>query len=456
MGARTIYMHPACDPEGKHQDRLMAAWEKKHPEAKGNPGRRYHLQEADRSGRVWQSYAPGSLHADPEAHAYWRGRMVAHEISARESPVENPSAAWHRKEMDESNRMSAYYHSAGMLKARDRQRGETAAHRQSAFIAPETGRSYHELEARLTREAGPRVAAPEDTQFPREYRAGYLAAHLHSAEEARGRGNPGFRVTVVKGITGYTFVVEDAAGHHWVSRRYARKQQAARIARMVSAGKRVPEGTLHRLNPSAVEGAQGNPRADWHKSEEAFYKKISKFPNTKSPAKEWFLAKAEAHHDSINALKYGINPSPVEGARLARLAGSPEASYRAFHQANIDKRSKVKVPEGWPRKLWYLGRIVEAGVSSETGGYARIMGGTLAVGPGGRKLYILKAPGALKAGVTARMEEIQYAPPKKSRKAFGGAYVHHFDNPPTVKSFGGGNYEIAGQGLKLTRRGIVG
>jgi len=146
-----------------------------------------------------------------------------------------------------------------------------------------------------------------------------------------------------------------------------------------------------------------------------------------------------------------INPSAVEGANIPRLAGSPEASYRAFHQANIDKRSKVKVPEGWPRKLWYLGALVSL---TTTGRFGSIRGGKVAVGKDGKRLYILRAsPPA--SGDSSRIAEIQYRPPAKSARA-GAIYVHKFDNPPNLVNRGGGFYEIAGQGLKLTRRGIVG
>ena len=377
MGARTIYMHPACDPEGKHQDKLMSAWEKKHPEAK-----------------------------------------------ARESPVENPSAAWHRKEMEESNNLSAYYHREGMLKARDRQRGETAAHRQSAFIAEETGRSYHEIEARLTKEAGPRVAAPEDTRFPREYSAGYLAAHLHSAEEARGRGNP----------------------------------STEPITRVVFRRWRKAPGTLIALFPDDRETEPGIVGSYEHIGQHgaANYRMMIKatVPVTLKDLPDIQRLREELEGLGYNLRAYSakeipkVNPSPVEGAHLKRLAGSPEASYRAFHQVNVDKRSKVKVPEGWPRKLWYLGALV----SLLTDDHRRISGGKVAVAGDGKHLFILGSETRLTA---CRVEEIQYHPPAKSKRA-GAIYVHKFDNPPYLYNRGGGNYEIAGQGLKLTRRGIVG
>jgi hypothetical protein len=154
------------------------------------------------------------------------------------------------------------------------------------------------------------------------------------------------------------------------------------------------------------------------------------------------------------------NPSRVEGARLKRLSGGPEKSYRGFHGAPVDSAREVKVPADWPKKLWMLGRMDEMRVSldpqREGGLGMKLHGGTVAVGPRNGRLYIFGAMPPLKAGTVGLVKEISYTPPKRSGKAFGGSYVHAFDRPPRLTGRGGRFLEVSGQGLKLTRRGIVG
>jgi len=153
------------------------------------------------------------------------------------------------------------------------------------------------------------------------------------------------------------------------------------------------------------------------------------------------------------------NPA-VGGARLKRLSGGPEKSYRGFHGAPVDSAREVKVPADWPRKLWMLGRMDEMHVSldpqREGGLGMKLHGGTVAVGPRNGRLYIIGAMPPLKAGTVGLVKEISYTPPKRSGKAFGGSYVHAFDRPPRLTGRGGRFLEVSGQGLKLTRRGIVG
>jgi hypothetical protein len=159
-----------------------------------------------------------------------------------------------------------------------------------------------------------------------------------------------------------------------------------------------------------------------------------------------------------NVKLHKVNPSPVEGARLKRLSGGPEKSYQGFHGREVDSAREVRVPADWPRKLWTLGRLNELIISSGRRGDlgVKLHGGTVAVGPRNGRLYVIKAMPPLKAEVKSLAREISYTPPSSSGRSFGGSYVHHFDRPPQVKSRGGGFLEVAGQGLKLTRRGIVG
>jgi len=319
----------------------------------------------------------------------------------------NPGPAWHRREMDESNRMSAYYHQEGMLKARDRQRGETAAHRQGIYL-PESGEAFHRRQAEIARrQKRPPQEAPPDTRYPREYLAGYVSGQLHSAEESR-HGNPG----------AYPYM--DA----WDV--YLRGERIDTVFRSSAALRSMsPKELAEDIRRSLVEHDNYDPAI------------VVRLRRRKMPARK-----------------------NVEGARLKRLSGGPEKSYRGFHGAPVDSAREVKVPADWPRKLWMLGRMDEMHVSldpqREGGLGMKLHGGTVAVGPRNGRLYIIGAMPPLKAGTVGLVKEISYTPPKRSGKAFGGSYVHAFDRPPRLTGRGGRFLEVSGQGLKLTRRGIVG
>lgn len=130
------------------------------------------------------------------------------------------------------------------------------------------------------------------------------------------------------------------------------------------------------------------------------------------------------------------NPGPAQG-------------YRMFHEADPDRAYKALVPDSFPEKLYMIGRLVKL----QLAGGGTITGGVLCAG-GGNRMYIV---GARKGGPAGgRAVQVEYIPPKASRK-HGACYYHKFKRPPAVRRVGaGGYYTVAGKGVMLTPRGIVG
>ena len=150
------------------------------------------------------------------------------------------------------------------------------------------------------------------------------------------------------------------------------------------------------------------------------------------------------------AAVYRISEAAYRRAKVRRnpAGRGAAAGFRMFHDADPDKAFKVSVPDGFPRKLYMIGRLAKLVTDRGT-----VSGGVLAAG-GGDRMYVLGASKNL-AG-SARARQVEYIPPKNSRKA-GALYFHKFTHAPLVTRHGsGGNYTIAGQGVKLTPRGIVG
>lgn len=167
---------------------------------------------------------------------------------------------------------------------------------------------------------------------------------------------------------------------------------------------------------------------------------------------------ASAEYDKMVAGEYGELPSFKTRTALTRAhyqgkrpnpgKRGAAAGFKMFHDADPDKAYKVNVPDGFPRKLYMIGRLARLVTDRGT-----ISGGVLAAG-GGDRMYVLGASKNL-AG-SARARQVEYIPPKNSRKA-GALYYHKFTHAPLVKRHGsGGNYTIAGKSVTLTPRGIVG
>ncbi len=125
-----------------------------------------------------------------------------------------------------------------------------------------------------------------------------------------------------------------------------------------------------------------------------------------------------------------------------------KAGFKMFHDANPDKAYKVKVPDSFPKRMYAIGKLHKLVLSNGT----VLRGGMVAAG-GGDRLYLLGVTGS--APATCRVKQIEYVPPRVSTKA-GATYYHPFRHPPTLRNKGRGFYTLAGKGVKLTPRGIVG
>jgi len=148
-----------------------------------------------------------------------------------------------------------------------------------------------------------------------------------------------------------------------------------------------------------------------------------------------------------------VNPTPAcdyEADPSRRINPTPHRGFQTFHHAKPDRTRKVNVPKGWPTKLWMLGSLKLLILSSGK----RIHGGTVCAATGSR-IYIINANYAGRFGPGERATQIEYVTPSVSERA-GPVWFHPFDNPPPVREAGHGFLTLAGKGIRLTRRGIVG
>lgn len=239
--------------------------------------------------------------------------------------------------------------------------------------------------------------------------------------------------------------------HHQAHRVALREFQAAKAAGVVSK-QHYWRGRVDAEDDSLAAG-QVNPSPAWHRRQRAVYGRrlAGDLAAGHGEAADYWQGAASAEGRAVAA-----NTNKVEGVRLKKLPNDPARSYRGFHGVPVRGGKRVMVPEGWPRKLWHFGKLVEMLVEVHAEGLLpRLRGGTLAGCPRNDRLFILGASPVYKPGIIGRVTEIQYTVPGRSRRE-QATYVHSFDNPPQVRSLGGGYYVVTGQGLKLTRRGIVG
>jgi len=145
---------------------------------------------------------------------------------------------------------------------------------------------------------------------------------------------------------------------------------------------------------------------------------------------------AKWHKEFVDLDRAG-NPTPAQG-------------FQKFHHAAPDRTRRVKVPAGWPTKLWMLGSLKLLILSSGR----KIHGGTVCAATGSR-IFIVNANYTGRLGPGERATQIEYVTPSVSERA-GPVWFHPFDNPPPVREAGHGFLTLAGKGIRLTRRGIVG
>jgi hypothetical protein len=154
---------------------------------------------------------------------------------------------------------------------------------------------------------------------------------------------------------------------------------------------------------------------------------------------------------SIYALKAS---NPDTALRPGSGPSAADKAYRAFHDRNPDRAVKTKAPASFPRKLWMLGKLHKV---TDRSGRVMLTGGILAAGRfGAAPLFILGARAHGAAGrFTAGMTE--YIPQRPSKRV-GPIYFHEHSGrrPVIVTRAAPGYYKVAGGGLRITRRGIVG
>jgi hypothetical protein len=140
----------------------------------------------------------------------------------------------------------------------------------------------------------------------------------------------------------------------------------------------------------------------------------------------------------------------ARGNPAKRSNPTPRQGFETFHGAAPDRSRRVKVPPGWPTKLWMLGRLKLLILKSGR----RISGGTVCAAAGNR-IYIVNAHYTGRLSPGERAAQIEYVTPSVSERA-GPVWFHPFDSPPSVRETVHGFLMLTGKGLRLTRRGIVG
>ena len=143
--------------------------------------------------------------------------------------------------------------------------------------------------------------------------------------------------------------------------------------------------------------------------------------------------------------------NPCGSKRKPRRKKNPCATskrHKMFHDANPDRAYKVKVPKGFPRRMWMLGKL--KGITTTDG--RKLSGGYVAAGTG-NTIYLLDVR---RGGFTSgKVAVIEYDPVKPSRKA-GPVYYHPYKTPPSIRRVAKGFYIIRGANQKITPRGITG
>lgn len=201
-----------------------------------------------------------------------------------------------------------------------------------------------------------------------------------------------------------------------------------------------------------LDAEQGYTGKRWHgRMARSEMQSALKYPTGK--AHQMSLAGFVASRHSEEESEHYMEPGWDERAAKRRARGgnpTPAQGFQTFHHAAPDRTRRVKVPQGWPTKLWMLGALKLLILSSGK----RIRGGTVCAATGNR-MFIVNANYTGRLGPGERATQIEYVTPSVSERA-GPVWFHPFDNPPPVKEAGHGFLTLAGKGIRLTRRGIVG
>jgi len=164
----------------------------------------------------------------------------------------------------------------------------------------------------------------------------------------------------------------------------------------------------------------------------------------------WFETKASAKkQEMIMKQVLGVKNIRWEKASSTENPGTA-AGYKKFHGNPPDKGLEIKVPEGFPTKLWLLGdhhrTVLESG---------SVLSGGLVCAGTGNTIYLVGVKKNAAPGKSGRVTQIEYTPRKNSGK-HGPTYYHPYKTPPKITKVKAGYYIIRGARQKLTSRGIIG
>lgn len=318
----------------------------------------------------------------------------------------NPSADWHRREARRQERLAARLRAEG--DAGDAEFHAAQARVHDLYASPRmgyTGKSFHHQAA--MGHIGMLKKKPESVN----HAAGYYA-HDKAGKASRKNPYERYRLTLA-GLPGVRPPL-------W----YKRKRDATQHAK----------GALTR-------GATG---AEVFDTLTRKYWVWARGPRGGKPK----IIRSGTGPARANPGALGVLTRGVQGLANPKKK-SAGAGYRMFHGKNPDQAYKTKVPKGFPRRLWFLGKLHRLELTDGT----VLKGGVVAAGTG-NTIYLLGVKGKPRKK-TARVKQIEYRPPKNSQKA-GAVYYHPFKRPPSIKDYGRGYFRIAGKGVKLSPRGIIG
>lgn len=199
-----------------------------------------------------------------------------------------------------------------------------------------------------------------------------------------------------------------------------------------------------------------NPDIGYHREMRRHYNKLASkdLGAGHGEGADYWLGAAAAENRSVAAEmrqgRFEKNPCNSKSKRSKRRKNpcATAKKHKMFHDAHPDRAYKVKVPKGFPRRMWMLGKL--KGITT-TGG-RKLSGGYVAAGKG-NTIYLLDVR---RGGFDKdRVAVIEYDPVKPSKKA-GPVYYHPYKTPPSIKRVAKGFYIIRGPKQKLTPRGIIG
>ena len=420
----------------------------------------------------------------------------------------NPGAAWHRKEARELAGLSAWSMFAGGTGAEEGKHGyslttDIGNYKIHPFSSktgrhigyevwfenvkgaaagglnqpigstshPSTGVGLARKHYQGLRQGNPRFAAlirgrsgaDFDNGFATERRTGRaVKVGKETFYVGKAPGDSGFSWSVTDPVSGYAVAVGKNAKDALASlkQRVAKYGGAAGFLKFVKEARREIFGQVARPNPGADTDTGSDPLGDGTfkmfpsgdiVSFDERIRRLDRFhrPKELRPGvfgKSWEqIAEMQGGSETLDITRHKRKKNPGTAA---------DKAYRAFHDRNPDRAVKTKAPASFPRKLWMLGKLHKV---TDRSGRVMLTGGILAAGRfGAAPLFILgaRAHGAAGRFIAGMTEYI----PQRPSKRVGPIYFHEHSGrrPVIVTRAAPGYYKVAGGGLRITRRGIVG